>query len=114
MSVKKQEQKNATLRNQLVQFVKRWYDGRPILGGRIVDAVKVELALAGVMTTGEVLGKELRKAARKGELARGHVMINRRRFVQYSPAGCHAGATPVSSDISPDTSSGGCSDGGEE
>jgi len=109
VSVRKQESKNKTLRRQLVAFIRRHYDGRPILGCEIADAVKVELGKAGVLTTSEVLAKELRHAARKGEVTRTHTMRDGRKFVQYSPAGCSAGDHPRVTGASP----GSCATGTE-
>ena len=104
MSVRKQESKNIKLRQFLVSYVERVYAGRPILGWEISDVCKVRLAEQGVLTTSEVLAKELRHAARKQELDRSHRIVDGRKFVEYSPAGCAPGGCPPAKRASPGAS----------
>ena len=103
MSVKKQVNKNKTLRSFLVAYIKGHFDGFPMFGWEIADDCKVLLGNHGVLTTSEVLAKELRHAARLEEVDRSHKTVGGRTFVQYSPAGCGPGAHPRATRASPGT-----------
>ena len=82
--------KNEGLQDFLVEWIRKHYQGKPILGYVVVDAAKVELAGDGRLTTGEVLAKELRHAQRRGRLSK--TLIGR--FVAYSPARAGVGSLP--------------------
>jgi len=102
MDVRRQEQKNKTLMQRCVQYVSDNWRGSPIPGVVIADNVKVLAAQAGQPTTGEVLAKELRRAARKGILRRSKSLQG---LVQYSPGSASKPNPPRAGSAPPGKSS---------
>lgn len=86
MDVRKQATKCKRIRARAVQWVKDHYRGAPIPGVKVADAVKVEIIAEGMLTSGEVVAKELRAAVRAGQLRKSYTTTNGTRLVQYSPA----------------------------
>ncbi len=68
-TVKEQETKNKSLREHLIAYIEElpemW-----TLGALIASDVLLRLGCRGIHTTGEVLAKELRRAARRGDIQR--------------------------------------------